>query len=170
MADIPGTTGDDFLFGTEEDDTIRGFAGNDFILGFGGNDTLDGGDGDDQLAGGTGNDVLLGGNGNDALAGDTGADTLTGGAGNDELEWDPFGGTSTTLVMDTVTDFQGAGNAVGDTLELQSFSSSTRLTFGGRLAAMPALGSSIGTSGDGLAAWPIPTTTAPMMRAISPCV
>jgi Ca2+-binding RTX toxin-like protein len=152
MADIPGTSGDDFLFGTEGDDTIRGFAGNDFILGFGGNDTLDGGDGDDQLVGGPGNDVLLGGKGNDTLAGDTGADTLTGGAGNNKFEWDPFGGTSTTSVMDTVTDFQGAGNAVGDTLELQSFSSSTRLTFGGRLAAMPLPGSSIGISGDGLAA------------------
>ena len=52
----------------------------------------------------------------------------------------------------SVTDFQGAGNAVGDTLELVSFSPAMRFTFGGRLAAMPALGSSIGTSGDGLAA------------------
>ena len=81
-----------------------------------------------------------------------GVDTLTGGAGNDRFEWDPFGGTSTALITDVVTDFQGAGNAVGDTLELDSFSPPTRFTFGGQLAAMPALGSSIGTGGDGLAA------------------
>ena len=55
-------------------------------------------------------------------------------------------------MTDVVTDFQGAGNTVGDTLELRSFSSPTRFTFGGQLAAMPALGSSIGTGGDGLAA------------------
>ena len=106
---------------------------------------------------GSGSDVLLGGNGDDALAGDSnfqaaGVDTLTGGGGNDRFEWDPFGLTSTALMTDVVTDFQGAGNTVGDTLELRFFSSPTRFTFGGQLAAMPALGSSIGTGGDGLAA------------------
>ena len=52
-----------------------------------------------------------------------------------------------------MADFQGAGNTVGDTLELTSFSPAIRFTFGGRLGAvMPSLGSSIGTSGDSLAA------------------
>jgi Ca2+-binding RTX toxin-like protein len=157
MSDIDGTDGDDFLFGTQENDTIRGLAGNDFILGVGGNDLLNGGDGDDQLAGGGGNDQLIGGNGDDTLAGDSnfdiaGVDTLTGDAGNDKFEWDPFAGTSTALVTDIVTDFEGAGSTVGDTLELQSFSPSTRFTFGGHLAALPPLGSSIGTGGDGVAA------------------
>jgi Ca2+-binding RTX toxin-like protein len=152
MAEIPGTNGDDFLFGTEEDDTIRGLAGNDFILGFGGNDLLDGGDGADDLNGGGGDDELLGGNGNDALSGDAGVDTLTGGGGNDRFEWAPFGGTSTALITDVVTDFQGAGDTVGDTLELVFSGSPTRFTFGGNLAAMPLLGSSIGTGGDNLAA------------------
>jgi Ca2+-binding RTX toxin-like protein len=157
MAEITGTPGDDFLFGEDEDDTIRGLGGNDFILGNGGNDLLDGGDGNDQLSGGGDSDVLLGGNGNDTLAGDSnfqaaGVDTLTGGGGNDRFEWDPFGVTSTALITDVVTDFQGAGNTVGDTLELRFFSSPTRFTFGGQLAAVPALGSSIGTGGDGLAA------------------
>ena len=156
MADIDGTTGDDSLLGTEENDTIRGLAGNDFILGVGGSDLLDGGDGDDQLAGGGGGDVLLGGNGNDSLAGDSnfeaaGVDTLTGGAGNDGFKWDPFGETSTPLLTDIVTDFQGAGNAVGDTLELVFLSSAMRFNFGG-FRAMPALGGSIGTGGDHLAA------------------
>ena len=157
MAEITGTPEDDFLFGEDEDDTIRGLGGNDFILGNGGNDLLDGGDDNDQLSGGGGSDVLLGGNGDDTLAGDSnfqaaGVDTLTGGGGNDRFEWDPFGLTSTALMTDVVTDFQGAGNTVGDTLELRFFSSPTRFTFGGQLAAMPALGSSIGTGGDGLAA------------------
>jgi Ca2+-binding RTX toxin-like protein len=126
--EIDGTDDDDFLFGTDDDDTIRGFAGNDFILCLADDDTLDGGDGDDQLVGSAGNDVLLGGNGDVALTGDTGVEILTGGADNDQFEWDPFGGTSTTLVMDTVTDFEGADDAAGDTLELQSFSSSRRKT------------------------------------------
>jgi Ca2+-binding RTX toxin-like protein len=157
MADRVGTSGDDFLFGTEEDDTIYGLAGNDFILGVGGSDLLDGGDGDDQLAGGGGNDVLLGGNGNDTLSGDSnfeaaGVDTLTGGAGNDRFEWDPFGGTSTALITDTVTDFEGAGETAGDTLRLESFGPATRFTFGGQLSAMPLPGNSIGSNGDGLAA------------------
>ncbi|MGO4740156.1 calcium-binding protein [Bosea sp. 2KB_26] len=157
MANIDGTTGDDTLFGTEDADLIRGLAGADFILGFGGNDTLEGGDGDDQLAGGGGADALQGGAGNDTLAGDSnfeiaGVDTLTGGAGNDRFEWDPFGGTSTAALTDIVTDFQGAGNAIGDTLEFDAFSPATRFSFGGQLAAMPSLGSAIGTSGDGLAA------------------
>jgi Ca2+-binding RTX toxin-like protein len=56
------------------------------------------------------------------------------------------------VITDVVTDFQGAGDAAGDTLELVFFSSPTRFTFGGNLAAMPLRGSSIGTSGDNLAA------------------
>src|SRR5215211_6020207 len=152
MAQIPGTDGDDFLFGTADDDTIRGLAGNDFILGFAGNDLLDGGAGDDNLVGGAGNDALQGGDGNDALTGDPGLDTLTGGSGNDRFQWNPFGGASTAAVTDVVTDFQGAGATEGDTLELVSFGSPIRFTFGGQLAAMPVLGSSIGTSGDNLAA------------------
>ena len=157
MAVTDGTNGDDFLFGTEEGDTIRGLAGNDIITGVGGNDLLDGGDDNDQLSGGGGDDVLLGGNGTDTLAGDSnfepaGVDTLTGGSGGDRFEWDPFGETSTAVITDLVTDFEGAGSAGGDTLELESFSPSTRFSFGGQLNAMPALGSPIGSSGDGLAA------------------
>lgn len=157
MADIDGTPGDDTLFGTEDNDRIRGLAGNDFLLGFGGTDTLEGGDGDDQLAGGGGSDLLQGGNGNDVLAGDSGfeisgIDTLTGGAGADQFEWDPFAGTSTAVLTDIVSDFQGAGNTIGDTLEFVSFSAPIRLTFGGKLAAMPSLGGALGTGGDSLAA------------------
>lgn len=152
MASIKGTNGDDFLFGTEDDDTIHGLAGSDVILGADANDLLVGGAGDDQLGGGGGDDVMLGGKGNDVLSGAPGIETMTGGAGDDSFEWDPFGAASTRSTTDVVTDFQGAGPTVRDTLELVSFGPAIRLTFGGSLAGEPALGSSLGTGGDGLAA------------------
>ncbi|MEH1938967.1 MAG: calcium-binding protein [Nostoc sp.] len=56
---------------------ISGTAYNDYILGSNGNDTLKGGDsGNDTLKGGNGNDYLIGGNGNDALYGGSGIDTF----------------------------------------------------------------------------------------------
>ena len=134
MAVISGTNDSETLFGTEEDDQISGLGGDDVLAGLGGSDTIDGGEG------------------NDAIAGNEGSDVLTGGAGNDGFEWNPFDGTSTAAATDAVTDFQGAGNSVGDTLEFVSFFPAVRFTFGGRLTTMPALGSPIGTSGDSLAA------------------
>src|SRR3712207_4362939 len=99
--------------------------------------------------------MLLGGTGDDTLAGDSGfeisgTDTLTGGAGDDRFECDPFGETATAPVMDTVTDFEGAGDSAGDTLELESFGPAVRFTFGGQLAALPRLGDSIGAGVDGI--------------------
>src|SRR5262245_58159601 len=155
--DIDGTPFDDFLFGTDDGETIRGFAGNDFILAFGANDTLEGGDDNDTLNGGGGADVLLGGLGSDTLSGDSdfeleniGADTLTGGADDDHFEWNPFLRMSTPLVTDVVTDFEGAGNPGGDTLEFVFFFPGMQISFGGALPALPSLGSSLGTSEDNL--------------------
>ncbi len=83
---------DQFLFGTEQSDTLAGGDGNDHIDGLGGNDTLsgnagadtlDGGLGNDSLRGGEGNDLLFGADGNDILDGEAGDDTLDGGAGLD---------------------------------------------------------------------------------------
>ena len=139
MADLNGTNGDDILFGTDEDDTIRGFAGNDFLSGGGGTDLIEGGDDEDTLSG-------------DSFSFLKGADTLTGGAGNDRFEWSVFDGDSTSLTLDVVTDFEGAGVDGGDTLELfpSFFVPSTHLTFGG-LHAAPAAGTALGTAGDGVA-------------------
>lgn len=137
MAVINGTAGGDFLFGTAEDDQIFGL------------------DGNDTLAGSNGNDALDGGNGNDNVVGNAGADSLTGGAGTDRFTWriSPLAGLvatdSTFLAQDTVTDFEGAGVAGGDTLDLVE-SSSRRMVFEGALAAMPAVGDSVGFGGDGL--------------------
>lgn len=77
-----GDFGDDFVIGSDFNDTLNG--GQD-------NDTLSGAGGADSLFAGPGNDVLYGGAGNDQLVGAQGADTLDGGDGDDTL----IGGTST---------------------------------------------------------------------------
>lgn len=54
--DFIGTSGDDTLTGTDNDDALYGSAGND---------TLVGGGGDDEFYAGSGNDVMTGGEGED---------------------------------------------------------------------------------------------------------
>jgi|GEM_PF-3282274 len=65
--EINGTSGNDRLRGSAEDDIIDGGEGNDFLFGFAGDDTLIGGDGNDNLYGGAGNDSIDGGDGFDTL-------------------------------------------------------------------------------------------------------
>jgi Ca2+-binding RTX toxin-like protein len=57
MAHKTGTSGNDTLNGSTEDDEIYGYAGNDLLTASSGNDWLYGGLGDDTLNGGTGLDV-----------------------------------------------------------------------------------------------------------------
>ena len=86
MTVIFGTTGNDSLTGTEQNDGIFGLANNDNLSGLGGNDALFGGTGDDSLDGGFGNDLLYGDDGNDSLGDFSGGDDiLFGGAGDDSL-------------------------------------------------------------------------------------
>ncbi|NET01105.1 MAG: calcium-binding protein [Sphaerospermopsis sp. SIO1G1] len=68
MATIPGTNGNDTLFGTQEADVIN--LGN-------------GAPGNDKVNGGAGNDILYGGAGNDTLTGQAGSDIMDGGPGDD---------------------------------------------------------------------------------------
>ena len=117
MAILIGNDGDNFIFGTADDDTISGLGGNDSLIGAGGNDTIDGGAG------------------NDTLSGNEGADDLTGGGGDDHYTWriSPafFGPTeSTSLARDNVLDFEGAGVAGGDTMQLVE-SDGRRMVFEG---------------------------------------
>lgn len=156
MALITGTSSDDFLFGTEDDDTILGYdpadpaadTGNDFLLGLEGTDQLEGGGGD-------GNNTLLGGAGDDMLSGDSsfglsGADTLTGGAGSDTFSWAFSGGAqSTSAALDVVTDFEGAGVAGGDVFLLSNPPEGRRFVFEGARATMPAIGAALGFGGNG---------------------
>lgn len=76
-----GTSGDDFLIGGNNGDTLSGLGGRDYIYGEGGVDTLDGGAGMDIIYGGDGGDSLYGG-GND---GGGSRDIIYGEAGDDKL-------------------------------------------------------------------------------------
>jgi hypothetical protein len=109
MARIRGTTGDDFLYGSD------GLA--DRIVARAGNDTVYAG-GSDFVYGGLGNDRLVldgygfanGELGNDEIT-ITGAGLAVGGFGNDHLK----GGGGATLVGGKGDDFlEGTGNLYGD--------------------------------------------------------
>ncbi len=110
MANIPGTSNRDTIYGTNFDDILNrdgdpfsypGTAGNDAVYGLGGNDRLYGGLNDDALFGGEGHDELFGGVGTDYLVGDNGNDRLDGGTGADRM----YGGAGhDTYVVDDVND------------------------------------------------------------------
>ena len=94
--DGTGNALDNFLWGSEHNNTL---------LGLGGNDLLDGSYGDDSLQGGDGDDFLVGGDG---------ADNLTGGDGSDVFSFGTWGTPLGTGDIDTITDF-----SLGeDTIEL----------------------------------------------------
>ena len=59
MANIQGTSGNNYLVGTQGSDQIYGYAGNDTIIGGAGNDYLVGGSGNDILTGGSGRDTFV---------------------------------------------------------------------------------------------------------------
>nr|WP_314521607.1 calcium-binding protein [uncultured Campylobacter sp.] len=96
-----GSTGDDIMVGSENNDTLYGQNGDDI---------LDGGNGNDTLVGQGGNDTLYGGGGDDRIGGGDGNDTIYGGAGNDYLEG---GGGDDTYIFnlgdgaDTIEDGNG---------------------------------------------------------------
>src|SRR5262249_47767534 len=143
---IEGEEGNDTLDGGNDNDTLAGGGGNDQVVGGSGDDLLigeydasspasSGLSFDDTLWGGTGNDTLLGGVlfgvvglpfGNDQLFGEDGNDlflagdgsVLTGGAGDDGFRF-LFGVPSASILPQAVvSDFENAGLAVGDILDL----------------------------------------------------
>jgi Ca2+-binding RTX toxin-like protein len=108
---VKGTSGDDLLFGRDDDtqanaqiqpagvvadqsldksDVIEGGAGDDVLVGLGGSDVLLGGPGNDILVGGTeqgqtpNSDTMIGGDGNDIALwrGGDGSEAFIGGKGN----------------------------------------------------------------------------------------
>jgi Ca2+-binding RTX toxin-like protein len=81
--DTNGTTGNDFITGTNVVDRISGLGGNDQIFSGAGDDVLYGGLGDDWLNGEDGNDTLYGNEGADSMWGQAGDDVLYGGLGDD---------------------------------------------------------------------------------------
>jgi VCBS repeat-containing protein len=85
MAFIPGTSGNDNLFGTAAADDLRGQGGNDLLVGGDGNDYMEGNAGNDSLFGGNGDDNMRGNEGDDVIAGADGNDYAAGGSGNDSI-------------------------------------------------------------------------------------
>lgn len=98
-------TGDFTGIGNDLDNTIIGGAGRDFLSGLDGNDTLIGG--------------LL----NDILNGGAGADILTGGAGNDIFVF-----AKGEANGDTITDFNGRGSALGDSIQFVGWGAGSTFT------------------------------------------
>lgn len=97
MAITDGTSLDEQIFGSSEDDVLSGLGGQDTLWGFAGDDIIDAGEGR--------NEVLYGGRGNDILVGKlTDAAGYAGGDGRDILDFtraaDPVG-TTFHLTNDT---------------------------------------------------------------------
>lgn len=84
-ATIIGTSGDDTLDGTGNNDVIVGKDGDDTIEGNGGSDRICGGHGEDDLEGNDGKDFVSGGPDNDNVEGNVGSDRLNGGSGDDTV-------------------------------------------------------------------------------------
>ena len=98
-----GGRGDDDLFGSAANETLRGGRGDDTARAGSGNDLLFGGRGEDRLEGGAGTDQLSGGRDEDVLIGGTGDDQLRGGRDEDIFIFDNRAETG----FDRITDFDG---------------------------------------------------------------
>jgi len=101
--------------------TGSGLLGNDLIRGV---ENFIGGSGNDTITGDNLNNALTGGAGNDLLRGGVGVDVLTGGSGNDIFDFNSASDSGiTAATRDQIVDFEGAGAAVGDVIDLATFAS-----------------------------------------------
>lgn len=100
--------------GSELADLIGGTIGDNILGGLGGNDGLHGFDGNDIIEGGLGADFMSGGAGADHFVYRTANDTRASGF--------------TTLVLETIADFNGAD---GDRIDLSLMQGSDNFTFNG---------------------------------------
>ncbi len=103
--------------GTSGGNTLNGAGTADLLIGGGGADTLSGNGNSDILFGGTGNDRLTGGGGKDFLFGGGGDDTFIFNATSD----------SATTAPDIIRDFEGAGLATGDLIDVSVIDANTTL-------------------------------------------
>ena len=76
---------EEYVYGTDDNDTLTGEDNNGYFEGLGGDDLISGGGGADLIYGGTGRDSLKGNDGNDTIYGGKGRDILVGGKGSDIL-------------------------------------------------------------------------------------
>jgi Ca2+-binding RTX toxin-like protein len=105
-------SGDDFITGSKEGDSLYGFAGDDTIDGGKGADVLVGGDGKDTLTGGRGSDEFI----FDALVDPANADHITDFKhGKDQLAFDPMIFHSLVSTSDEIKGkFFHVGKQAGD--------------------------------------------------------
>lgn len=106
------------LEGRGGDDALVTRGGPAELIGGNGDDTLTGGNYADALYGGDGADTLRGGGGADRLRGGDGVDSLAGGSGADIFEFAQTSHSSRRYT-DTILDFEGAGAAGGDLIDLR---------------------------------------------------
>lgn len=109
--------------------TASGFtsiAGIENVRSNGGADVLIGGSNNNRLNGQGNNDTIDGGGGSDTLTGGLGVDLLTGGTGNDTFLYLSSADSGTTAATrDTITDFEGAGIAGGDLINVFDIDANT---------------------------------------------
>jgi Ca2+-binding RTX toxin-like protein len=110
---LPGTAGDDWMFGVGGNDSMSGAGGNDEMHGGIGNDSMTGSSGDDVVYGESGNDTLSGSNGTDLLYGGSGNDTLSGSNDADTLYSDGAGGTDAAGAINTLNGDAGNDQLIG---------------------------------------------------------
>lgn len=92
----------------------------------GGADVLIGDSNNNRLNGQGNNDTIDGGGGNDTLTGGLGVDLLTGGIGNDTFLYLSSADSGTTApTRDIITDFEGAGVAGGDLIDVNDLDANT---------------------------------------------
>ena len=109
--------------------TASGFtsiAGIENVRSNGGADVLIGDSLGNRLNGLGNNDTIDGGGGNDTLTGGLGVDLLTGGSGDDTFLYTANAETGTTAATrDSITDFEGAGVAGGDLINVNAIDANT---------------------------------------------
>lgn len=74
-----------YIYGDDEDESLKAVLEGSYIYGFQGNDSIIGSDGADIIYGNEGNDTIVSGKGNDKLFAGSGDDLLDGGEGDDFL-------------------------------------------------------------------------------------
>ncbi|WP_299492634.1 hypothetical protein [uncultured Shewanella sp.] len=112
-----GTSGDDHIDGTHDEDVIMTFGGNDTVYGWDKTDKICGGDGNDIIYGKRGADFIDGGAGDDYVFGDAGHDVILGGDGNDQL----IGGNKDDLLDGQVgMDTCDGGTGINETLNCEA--------------------------------------------------
>ena len=122
------TGGNDYFYGTNQNDELHSGFGDDVIFGNNGNDTLYGNSGNDGIQGNDGNDKIFGGSGSDSITPGRGNDEVDGGSGVDEVWFSgkssdyQFSGTSSYLTVQDISSGSNDGTNILKNIENLRFS------------------------------------------------